>query len=145
MRGVREDDVKALVEMDMETVPPHRRFALVTKQRALAKLAQEQGRTQEADMAPPGASNPYACPLLKVRGQTLGWLGLVGFDGFGAPKSLTLDPLDEPQRAYEAVMIVASERSRALKASPPKPQDNPAARPKHALTARPKPQRGSHP
>lgn len=144
--GIQEGDVRGLLTLDMETVPARRRFALVAQQRALAKLAQEQERTQEADACPPGPSNPYACPLLKVAVGALGWLGLVGFDGFGAPKSLTLDPLDEPQRAYEAVMIVASERSRALKRAAPKPQDRTAERPKHALTARPQPQRrGSHP
>lgn len=129
MGRLGQDDRRAwaLAHMDLGAVPARLRGALMSYQRELRRALTERLRNLDADKAPPGPSNPYACPLLRVSDEAARWFGVVGFDGWGAPKSLTLDPLDEPQRAYEAALVIMAERNRALP-KPKKAEGDPAPR-----------------
>lgn len=111
-----------LAHMDLGALAPRLRHGLLAPQRQLGRVLVERLRNLDADRAPAGPSNPYACPLLRVGPEAERWWRVVGFDGFGAHKSLTLDPLDEPQRVYEAALVIGAERGRALSKVPDKPK-----------------------
>lgn len=125
-----------LAHMDLGGLPPRLRHGLLAPQRQLGRVLVERLRNLDADNAPAGPSNPYACPLLKVGPEAARWFGVVGFDGWGSPKSLTLDPLDEPQRTYEAALVICAERNRAVAKATPSQAKSPESAPSGASARR---------